>query len=148
MLNRSYIGPIHRSAQAKEVSALRPDTPTQLALVDVACAPKASARTYFGVADRSAQVLASNLTYPGRYLFTQTDPYPRMAILPELVFGSITGTDDLIDCVPLEKVEGQRFANGPCCWIRDNPGALRRPAPLAGKLSLFEVPDELLRRGA
>ena len=57
-----------------------------------------------GVADRSAQVLASNLTYPSRYLFTQTDPYPRAAILPELAFGAIIGTVALIDCVPLEKV--------------------------------------------
>jgi len=66
-------------------------------------------------ADRSAQVLVSNLTYPGRYLFTQTDPYPRVAILPELVFGAIIGTVVLIDCVPIEKVEGQPYANGRCC---------------------------------
>lgn len=45
-----------------------------------------------GVADRSAQVLTSNLTTLGRYLFTQTDPYPRAAILPELAFGAIIGT--------------------------------------------------------
>jgi hypothetical protein len=100
------------------------------------------------VADRSAQVLASNLTYPGRYLFTQTDPYPRVAILPELVFGAIIGTVDLIDCAPLEKVQGQPYANGRWCWILDNREPLRRPVPLAAKLGLFEVPDELLRRGA
>ena len=73
------------------------------------CAPCVSG------ADRSGQVLASNLTYPGLSLFTQTDPYPRVAILPELVFGAIIGTVDLIDCVPLEKVEGQPYANGRCC---------------------------------
>ena len=74
-----------------------------------------------GGADRSGQVLAGNLTYPGRYLFTQTNPYPSVAILPELVFGAIIGTVDLIDCVPLEKVEGQPYANGRWCWILDNP---------------------------
>jgi hypothetical protein len=85
---------------------------------------------------------------PGRYLFTQTYPYPSVAILPELVFGAIIGTVDLIDCVPLEKVEGQPYANGPWCWILDNPEPLRRPVHLAGKLGLFEVPDEVLRRAA
>ncbi len=45
-----------------------------------------------GGADRSAQVLTSNLTPLGRYLFTQTDPYPRAANLPELAFGAIIGT--------------------------------------------------------
>ena len=100
------------------------------------------------MSDRRGQVLAGNLTYPGRYLFTQTNPYPSVAVQPELVFGAIIGTVDLIDCVPLEKVEGQPYANGPWCWIPDNPGPLRRPVPLAGKLGLFEAPDELLRRGA
>jgi hypothetical protein len=57
----------------------------------------------------------------------------RAAILPELVFGTIIGIVDLIDCVPLEKVEGQPYANGPCCWIPDNPGPLGRSVPLAGK---------------
>jgi hypothetical protein len=71
-----------------------------------------------GVSDRSAQVLPGNLTYPGRYLFTQTNPYPSVAILPELVFGAIIGPVDLIDCVPLEKVEGQPYANGP--WLLDS----------------------------
>jgi hypothetical protein len=80
-----------------------------------------------GGPDRSAQVPASNLTYPGRYLFTQTDPYPRVAILPEVVFGAIIGTMDLIDCVPLEKLEGQPSANGHRCWIPDNPWPFRRP---------------------
>ncbi len=97
--------------------------------------------------NRSVQVLASNLTYPGRYLFTQTDPYPRVAILPELVFGAIIGTVDLIDCVPLEKVEGQPYANGRRRWILDNPEPLRRPVPRPGKPGLFEAPDELPRRG-
>jgi hypothetical protein len=38
-----------------------------------------------------------------------------VAILPELVFGAIIGTVVLIDCVPIEKVEGQPYANGRCC---------------------------------
>jgi hypothetical protein len=54
--------------------------------------------------DRSAQILANNLTYPSQYLFTQTGPYPRAAMLPELALGAIIGTVALIDCVPLEKV--------------------------------------------
>ena len=71
-----------------------------------------------------------------------------MAILPELVFGAIVGTVDLIDCVPLEKLEGEPYANGRWRWILDNPEPLRRPVPLPGKPGLFEVPDELLRMGA
>jgi hypothetical protein len=82
------------------------------------------------VAVRSAQVLASNLTYPGRNLLTQTDPYPRVAILPELVFGAIVGTVDLIDCVPLEKVEGQPYANGPWCWVPQS-SSVGEPPPAA-----------------
>jgi hypothetical protein len=45
-------------AQTEVLSALPPDTPTQLALVDVSSASNASTQTYFGVADRSARGLA------------------------------------------------------------------------------------------
>jgi hypothetical protein len=31
------------------------------------------------------------------------------------VFGAIIGSVDLIDCVPLENVEGQPYANGRWC---------------------------------
>jgi hypothetical protein len=71
-----------------------------------------------------------------------------VAILPELVFVAIIGIVDLIDCVPLDKVEGQPCANGRSYWILDIPEPLRRPVPPAGKPGLFEVPDELLRRAA
>ena len=100
------------------------------------------------MSDRRGQVLAGNLTYPGRYLFTQTNPYPSVTVQPELVLGPIIGTVDLIDCVPLDKVEGQPCANGRSYWILDIPEPLRRPVPPAGKPGLFEVPDELLRMGA
>ena len=52
-----YAGLLDLRAQAEVPSALRADTPTQLALVDVASAPNASTLTYFGVADRSMQIL-------------------------------------------------------------------------------------------
>jgi hypothetical protein len=69
-----------------------------------------------------------------------------VAALPVLVFGAIICNVDLIYCVPLEKVEGQPYANGPWCWIPDYPEPLRRPVPLAGKLGLFVVHDELSPR--
>jgi hypothetical protein len=131
-------------APAKKDRTASPQVPA----IDVTGTGNIARQIAFGGADRSAQVLAGDLTCPGRHLFTQTDPYPSVAILPELVFGAIIGTVDLIDCVPLEKVEVQPYANGRWCWILDNPEPLRRPVPLPGNPGLFEVPDELLRRAA
>lgn len=79
------------------------------------------------------------------YLFNQTNPYPRVAIIPELVFGAIIGTVDLVDCVPLEKVEGQPYAGGPWCWILENPRPLSEPIPWKGQLGLFNVPDDVIK---
>jgi hypothetical protein len=88
-----------------------------------------ASRIAFGGAARGALVLADGLTPPGWYLFTQTNPYPRVAVLAELVFGAILGTVDLIECVPLETVEGQPYANGPWCWFRKIPGRYVGPCP-------------------
>src|SRR5579883_3271465 len=47
--------PIDRSNQCDSRNLHRTDTPTLVALVDVTCAPNATRRSYFGVADRSTQ---------------------------------------------------------------------------------------------
>lgn len=59
----------------------------------------------------------------------------------ELVFGAIIGIVDLIDCVSVEEVKSQPFAEGPFCWILDNVRAFT-PFPCSGSLSLWKPPAD------
>jgi hypothetical protein len=61
-----------------------------------------------------------------------------------LVFGAILGRVELVDCVRVERVAGQPFAEGPWCWILRNPVAFDEPVPYRGAQMLYDVPDNLI----
>jgi hypothetical protein len=74
-----------------------------------------------------------------------------MPILPDgtpvpenLRFGYLLGVAELVDCVPLEVVPPDPFAEGPWCWILRNARPLARPVPYVGRLLFFEVPDQAI----
>ncbi len=58
-----------------------------------------------------------------------------------LVFGAVIGVVDLIDCVPVGRCKGQRFAEGPWCWIVANPRLLK-PVFCRGFLGLWDFDPE------
>lgn len=61
-------------------------------------------------------------------------------------FGVLYGIVDLIDCVPFERVADDPFAEGPWCWIVENPRPVE-PMPFRGVLGLFDVPaDQIVIR--
>lgn len=61
--------------------------------------------------------------------------------LPDLIdFGSIIGIVDLVDCVPVAKVFGEPFAEGPWCWVTANPRPLASPFDCRGALGLWSPP--------
>lgn len=65
----------------------------------------------------------------------------------EMAFGAIIGIVELVDCVPYEVCKGRPFAEGPMCLVLANRRAFKTAVPYLGKLSLFEVPDELVESG-
>jgi hypothetical protein len=42
------------------------------------------------------------------------------AVPPELDYGCLIGSAELVDCVPIGAVPPDPFAEGPCCWILRN----------------------------
>ena len=63
-----------------------------------------------------------------------------------LTFGAILGVVDLVDVVELARISGplkaHRFAEGPVCWVLENPRRFRRPVPLKGRVGLFKPPAD------
>lgn len=71
---------------------------------------------------------------------------------PDLPFGAVVGTVDLVDCLTLDAAERyaaercpeqDEFASGPFCWLLANPLALPKPIPVTGRLGLFDIPFDL-----
>ena len=65
-------------------------------------------------------------------------------MLPELFrqhFGCLYGLLGLVDDVPFAEVEGQPYAEGPRCWITQNPRPIE-PVPYRGRTLLFDVPAD------
>lgn len=64
--------------------------------------------------------------------------------------GAIVGVVRVIDCLPYEQVKDRPFAErmGPesWCWMLEEPLAFPVPVPWAGRLGLFEVPDDVIRQ--
>lgn len=61
-----------------------------------------------------------------------------------LDFGALIGVVELVDCVLLAdapELHDDELAEGPYCWIVENPRRLREPIPLRGYVSLFNVPE-------
>lgn len=62
----------------------------------------------------------------------------------QLVFGAILGVAQLDDCVHIERVRGEPFAEGPWCWLLSDVRAFERPVPYSGSQGLFEVPYDMV----
>lgn len=74
---------------------------------------------------------------------------------PNMPFGAVVGIADVIDCLPLLRIEQGEFdqkypwlrahehANGPWCWILDNVVPIG-PWPYRGAQGLFEIRDGVL----
>lgn len=71
-------------------------------------------------------------------LFPDLPPYDR------LVYGAVIGVVDLVDCVPVERVTDDPFAEGPWCWVTANPRPLPRAFPCRGMLGLWAPPAGLV----
>jgi hypothetical protein len=68
--------------------------------------------------------------------------------LPELGdgdFGVLCAIVNVVDCVPVEDVEGQDYAEGPWCFILENPRPIV-PVRFTGKLGLFTLPGDVADR--
>ncbi len=74
---------------------------------------------------------------PELYLRIRSLPAPE-----ELVFGAIVGAVDVVDyCGPDDpRVVDDPFAQGPCCWILENPEVFAVPIPFRGRQRIFDVP--------
>ena len=62
----------------------------------------------------------------------------------ELPFGCILGVVSLVDII-LPSQSDDPFAEGPFCWVLDQPVKLERPLPFRGQLGLFRLPTEVLQ---
>lgn len=64
--------------------------------------------------------------------------------MDEVVFGAIIGRVDLVACVreTSEKVKEDLFAEGPWCWVMENPQPIE-PIPARGSLGFwgFDLPN-------
>jgi hypothetical protein len=63
---------------------------------------------------------------------------PELPPTESLIFGAVIGILDIVDCVPIAEVSGDRFASGPWCWITANPRPID-PIYCRGSLGLFDV---------
>jgi hypothetical protein len=67
-------------------------------------------------------------------------------------FGCLYGLVDVIGCFPLYKLppslRGNRYAEGPYCWVLDNPRPIEH-VPYKGRTLMFDVPVDIIKpRGA
>jgi hypothetical protein len=83
-------GKWHRSWYETASRALRSDTPTLVALVDVSCAPNASTQTHSGVSDRSAQrILGATVVSCAPCRASHDAPAARLQHLLDLVLHAV-----------------------------------------------------------
>jgi hypothetical protein len=61
-------------------------------------------------------------------------------------FGAIIGLAELVDCVPVQDVAGQPFAEGPWCWRLGNVRPLKKIVPMPGRLSLWDPGARVVRK--
>jgi ASCH domain len=59
-------------------------------------------------------------------------------------FGCLYGLLDLVDDLPFSEVQDQPFAEGPRCWITEDPRPIE-PVPYRGQQGFFDVPADLVR---
>lgn len=63
----------------------------------------------------------------------------------QLVLKAIIGEVTLVDCVPLKSVRCNPFAEGPWCWVLENPKPIV-PIYMSGAQGLWRVPVEMPTR--
>jgi hypothetical protein len=71
------------------------------------------------------------------------DLLPGLPPWEELDFGALVGVVEVVGCVPLAMATGDPFAIGPWCWLLARARRIR-PVPWKGRVSLFEVPDQVV----
>lgn len=82
-------------------------------------------------------------TYAGAWSELAVD-VPELPEWNKLVFGAVVGKVRLVDVRSFSDVRGRRWAEGPFCWMLEDPQAFERPVPFSGKLKLFPVPPEIM----
>ncbi len=60
-----------------------------------------------------------------------------------LAFGAFLGVVELVDCVPFAEAPAGPFAEGPYCWLLENPRPLPEPVSWPGAQSIWTVPEEI-----
>jgi hypothetical protein len=68
------------------------------------------------------------------------DRMPGLPAYDQLVYGAIIGVVDVVDCVTVDKVAGEPFAEGPWCWLLANARSLPTPFPCRGFLGFWTPP--------
>lgn len=58
--------------------------------------------------------------------------------------GHIVGMVKLVDIKPGGLCEGDPFAVGPWCWVLGDVRVFDVPVPWCGRLSIYDVPDEVV----
>jgi ASCH domain len=64
--------------------------------------------------------------------------------LSQLTFGTLLGHVEVVDCRPFAEIQSNWWAEGPWCWVLENPVALPTPIALPGRQMLWRVPDAAL----
>jgi len=62
---------------------------------------------------------------------------------PDLTFGAFLGVVELVDCVPVNEAPADPFAEGPYCWLLEDPKPLPKPLPWRGAQLLWKAPEQI-----
>ena len=69
--------------------------------------------------------------------------FQKIRIPTDLPRGAIVGRVDLVDCVASSR---SRWFFGPYGFVLKNPVEFGKPIPYKGRLGLFEVPEEIVKK--
>jgi len=67
-------------------------------------------------------------------------PEPR----PKAHRGGLLGIASVIDCVRVEQIASNEWANGPWCFVLSDIRPFEKPIPWKGELGFFNVPESAL----
>lgn len=57
--------------------------------------------------------------------------------------GCLLGVVKLVNVVELRDTQS-KWAEGPCCWVLENPRLLPKPYPIRGRQNLWRLPAEVI----
>lgn len=89
--------------------------------------------------------------YPSR-----TDKKPKPSDYPEMSFGAIIGTVELVTVLHIDQILGVDLPDeyewlidyphmtGPYCYVLDNPVRFKTPIPCKGMLGFWRVPEDIV----